>query len=103
MRPWLRLLERIHDLPIEQLDQHMARTLADELGVPYQPVRSPIPALFWVPCLLPTTQVVHWTQKRLLSMVQLTAEAHECFQLPLEEEVLVMYRHVLLSHWVDWL
>jgi hypothetical protein len=39
MRPWLRLLERIHDLPIEQLDQHMARTLADELGVPYQPVR----------------------------------------------------------------
>lgn len=40
MRPWLRLLERIHDLPIEQLDQHMARTLADELGVPYQPVRD---------------------------------------------------------------
>jgi hypothetical protein len=43
MRPWLRLLERIHDLPIEQLDQHMARTLADELGVPYQPVSTPEP------------------------------------------------------------
>lgn len=40
MRPWLRLLERIQGLPIEQLDQHMARTLADELGVPYQPVRG---------------------------------------------------------------
>jgi hypothetical protein len=38
MKPWLRLIERIQDLPIQQLDQHLARTLADELGVPYQPV-----------------------------------------------------------------
>jgi hypothetical protein len=44
MQPWLRLIERIQDLPIQQLDQHLARTLADELGVPYQPV-SAVPAM----------------------------------------------------------
>lgn len=39
MRPWLLLTGRIKDLPIEQLDQHMSRSLAEELGIPYNTVR----------------------------------------------------------------
>lgn len=36
--PFLQLQARLDGLPVEQLDMHMARQVADELGQPYQAV-----------------------------------------------------------------
>jgi hypothetical protein len=40
MRSWLVLLDRLAELPIDQLHTHMARDLADELGLAYAQVRD---------------------------------------------------------------
>jgi hypothetical protein len=38
--PFLKLQARLEGLPVEQLDMHMARQLAEELGQSYQAVRA---------------------------------------------------------------
>ena len=38
LSPFLRLQARLEGLPVEQLDMHMARQVAEELGLGYAPV-----------------------------------------------------------------